>query len=61
VAYLLYLAWITWRDKSELDTSTTNSERPGPWRITWTAVAFLTQFIDPSRPPVGEMLYLSAC
>ncbi len=59
VAYLLYLAWITWRDKSELVTSTTDSERPGPWRITWTAVAFLPQFIDPSRPSVGQMLYLS--
>jgi len=74
VAYLLYLAWITWRDKSELVSSATDSERPGPWRITWTAVAvnvlnpkltvfffaFLPQFIDPSRPPVGQMLYLSA-
>ena len=74
VAYLLYLAWITWRDKSELVSSATDSERPGPWRIMWTAVAvnvlnpkltvfffaFLPQFIDPSRPPVGQMLYLSA-
>ena len=74
VACLLYLAWITWRDKSELVSSATDSERPGPWRIMWTAVAvnvlnpkltvfffaFLPQFIDPSRPPVGQMLYLSA-
>jgi len=74
VAYLLYLAWITWRDKSQLVASTTDSERPGPWRITWTAIAvnvlnpkltlfffaFLPQFIDPARPPVGQMLYLSA-
>jgi threonine/homoserine/homoserine lactone efflux protein len=73
VAYLLYLAWTTWRDKSELVASTGDSDRPGPWRITWTAVAvnvlnpkltifffaFLPQFIDPARPPVGQMLYLS--
>jgi threonine/homoserine/homoserine lactone efflux protein len=74
VAYLLYLAWTTWRDKSELVASATDSERPGPWRITWTGAAvnvlnpkltlfyfaFLPQFIDPARPPVGQMLYLSA-
>ena len=74
VAYLLYLAWVTWRDKSELVAGAADSERPGPWRITWTAVAvnvlnpkltlfffaFLPQFIDPARPPVGQMLYLSA-
>lgn len=74
VAYLLYLAWVTWRDKSELVTSATDSEPPGPWRITWKAVAvntlnpkltlffvaFLPQFIDSTRPPVGQMLYLSA-
>jgi threonine/homoserine/homoserine lactone efflux protein len=73
VAYLLYLAWVTWRDKSELIASATSSERPSSWRITWTAVAvnvlnpkltlffvaFLPQFIDPARPPVGQMLYLS--
>jgi threonine/homoserine/homoserine lactone efflux protein len=74
VAYLLFLAWMAWRDKSELIAGATESERPGPWRITWTAVAvnvlnpkltlffvaFLPQFIDPARPPVGQMLYLSA-
>jgi threonine/homoserine/homoserine lactone efflux protein len=78
VAYLLYLAWMTWRDKSELVPSTTDSgpdsERPGMWRITWTGVvvnvlnpkltlffvAFLPQFIDPRRPPVGQMFSLSA-
>ncbi len=74
VAYLLYLAWMTWRDESELVASTSDSERPGPWRVIWTAVAinvlnpkltlfffaFLPQFIDPAQPPVGQMLYLSA-
>jgi threonine/homoserine/homoserine lactone efflux protein len=74
VAYLLYLAWMTWRDRSELVADTTDSERPTSWRITWTAVAvnvlnpkltlffvaFLPQFIDPARPAVGQMLYLSA-
>lgn len=74
VAYLLYLAWMTWRDRSELIASATESERPGAWRITWTAVAvnvlnpkltlffvaFLPQFIDPARPPVPQMLSLSA-
>lgn len=73
VAYLLYLAWITWRDRSELIAAATESERPSSWRITWTAVAvnvlnpkltlffvaFLPQFIDPARPPVAQMLYLS--
>src|SRR4051794_685849 len=39
VAYLLFLAWVTWRDKSALVAETTDSERPGPWRIIWTAVA----------------------
>jgi threonine/homoserine/homoserine lactone efflux protein len=73
VAYLLFLAWMAWRDKSELIAGATDSTHPGPWRITWTAVAvnvlnpkltlffvaFLPQFIDPARPPVGQMLYLS--
>lgn len=74
VAYLLYLAWITWRDKSELIAGAGDSARPTSWRITWTAVAvnvlnpkltlffvaFLPQFIDPARPPVAQMLSLSA-
>ncbi|MFA7511486.1 LysE family translocator [Mycobacterium sp. TJFP1] len=74
VGYLLYLAWITWRDKTELVADAVSSERPGSWRITGTAVAvnvlnpkltifffaFLPQFVDPARPPVLQMLYLSA-
>ena len=74
VAYLLCLAWITWRDRSELVAAPTHSEQPSMWRITWTAVAvnvlnpkltlffvaFLPQFIDPDRGPVGQMLSLGA-
>ena len=74
VLYLLYLAWVTWRDKSELVASSADAERPSAWRITWTAVAvnvlnpkltlfffaFLPQFLDPARPPVAQMLSLSA-
>ncbi|QZY46374.1 LysE family translocator [Mycolicibacterium austroafricanum] len=74
VGYLLYLAWITWRDKTELVADAVSSERPGSWRIAGTAVAvnvlnpkltifffaFLPQFVDPVRSPVVQMLYLSA-
>ena len=74
VAYLLYLAWTTWRDKSELVASTGDSDRPGPWRITWTAVtvnvlnpkltifffAFLPQFAPPhSHDELARLLELS--
>ncbi|MDG4662988.1 LysE family translocator [Mycobacterium sp. 236(2023)] len=74
VLYLLYLAWTTWRDDSELVAGTAEPATPGAWRIAWTAVAvnvlnpkltifflaFLPQFVDASRPPVAQMLYLSA-
>ncbi len=75
VAYLLYLAWITWRDDSELVTSDAPAAPPGSWRIIGTAVAvntlnpkltlfffaFLPQFVDASAGPVvDEMLVLSA-
>src|SRR5690349_17221623 len=75
VAYLLYLAWITWRDDSELVTSDAPTTPPGSWRIIGTAVAvntlnpkltlfffaFLPQFVDASAGPVvDEMLVLSA-
>ncbi|MBO0678536.1 LysE family translocator [Mycolicibacterium sp. S2-37] len=74
VAYLLYLAWVTWRDKSELVADTTEVDRPGAWRIAWMGAAvnvlnpkltifffaFLPQFVDPARAPVGQMLTLSA-
>lgn len=74
VAYLLFLAWVTWRDRSELTAGPTASAPPGAWRIMRTAVAvntlnpkltifffaFLPQFVDPARPAVGQMLWLSA-
>jgi threonine/homoserine/homoserine lactone efflux protein len=74
VAYLLYLAWITWRDDSELVASTGSTESPGPLRIIWTAIAvnvlnpkltlfffaFLPQFVDSARPAFTQMLSLSA-
>ena len=75
VAYLLYLAWMTWRDKSELVASTSDSERPGPWRIIWTAVAinvlnpkltlfffaFLPQFIDSAHPRSARCCTSAPC
>ncbi|KGI66295.1 LysE family translocator [Mycolicibacterium rufum] len=62
VAYLLYLAWLTWRDDSELVTDAGPTAAPGPWRIVGTAIgvnvlnpkltlfffAFLPQFVDPA-------------
>ncbi|MCG7594069.1 LysE family translocator [Mycobacterium sp. PSTR-4-N] len=75
VAYLLYLAWTTWRDDSELVTSDAPIASPGSWRIIGTAIAvntlnpkltlfffaFLPQFVDASAGPViDEMLVLSA-
>ncbi|GLP78126.1 lysine transporter LysE [Mycobacterium antarcticum] len=74
VAYLLYLAWITWRDDSELVATTGDTAAPGSLRIIWTAVAvnvlnpkltlfffaFLPQFVDSGRPAFAQMLTLSA-
>jgi threonine/homoserine/homoserine lactone efflux protein len=73
VAYLLYLAWMTWRDDSELVATTGDTEPPGSLRIIWTAVAvnvlnpkltlfffaFLPQFVDSTRPVFTQMLSLS--
>jgi threonine/homoserine/homoserine lactone efflux protein len=73
VAYLLYLAWMTWRDHSELVATTGDTEPPGSLRIIWTAVAvnalnpkltlfffaFLPQFVDSTRPVFAQMLSLS--
>lgn len=72
VAYLLYMAWTTWRDTGIL---TVNSNAP---RKTWRAIgnailanllnpkltlfffAFLPQFISPDHDPLRQMLTLSA-
>lgn len=72
VAYLLFLAWQTWRDRSEI----TGTEAPTPWsmprvivqaillnllnpKLTIFFFAFLPQFVDPSRPAIWPMLALS--
>jgi threonine/homoserine/homoserine lactone efflux protein len=74
VAYLLYLAWLTWRDKSELVPDAGPVEAPSSLRIVGTAVAvnvlnpkltlfffaFLPQFVDSGAPDaVLQMLWLS--
>jgi threonine/homoserine/homoserine lactone efflux protein len=74
VAYLLYLAWLTWRDKSELVPDAGPVEAPSSLRIVGTAVAvnvlnpkltlfffaFLPQFVDSGAPDaVLQMLLLS--
>ncbi|MEH3143590.1 MAG: LysE family translocator [Mycobacterium kyogaense] len=75
VAYLLYLAWVTWRDDSDLVAVDAPAAPPGSWRIIGTAIAvntlnpkltlfffaFLPQFVNPAAGSVvGEMLVLSA-
>lgn len=74
VAYLLYLAWKTFRDKSvfAIDSEPT---KPSPWRVIMSGVlvntlnpkltifffAFLPQFVPAdSAGAVGLMVYLSA-
>lgn len=74
VAYLLYLAWLTLRDDSELVADAGPAAAPGPWRIVGTAIgvnvlnpkltlfffAFLPQFVDPAGGAVFvRMLGLS--
>ena len=74
VAYLLYLAWQTWRDRSPLTVEETTSPRSA-LRVIWSAVllnllnpkltvfffAFLPQFVDTAAPgSVLHMLALSA-
>ncbi|WP_428248035.1 LysE family translocator [Ferrovibrio sp.] len=76
VAYLLYMAWATWRERGAMNFSgQTNAAPRSGWQITLEAVlvnilnpklsifflAFLPQFIAASDPaPLGSMLILSA-
>jgi threonine/homoserine/homoserine lactone efflux protein len=75
VAYLLYLAWQTWRDKSELVADAGVGEPPSARRLIGTAVAvnvlnpkltlfffaFLPQFVAADAPNAAlQMLWLSA-
>jgi len=74
VAYLLYLAWKTWRDRSSLAVEPEHSPRSA-WAVIRTGVlinllnpkltifffAFLPQFVRPDQPDtVAQMLLLSA-
>ncbi len=74
VAYLLYLAWQTWRDRSAVEVDDAASPVSVP-RVIGQAVlinllnpkltifffAFLPQFVDTTRPgQLGQMLALSA-
>ncbi len=76
VAYLLYMAWATWRERGAMNFSgQANSAPRSGWQITLEAVlvnilnpklsifflAFLPQFITADDPaPLGSMLLLSA-
>jgi threonine/homoserine/homoserine lactone efflux protein len=74
VAYLLYLAWLSWRDKSELVPDARPVPTPSSMRLVGTAVAvnvlnpkltlfffaFLPQFVDSGASgAVLQMLWLS--
>jgi threonine/homoserine/homoserine lactone efflux protein len=74
VAYLLYLAWQTWRDKSDLVPDAGPVQAPSALRVIGTAIAvnvlnpkltlfffaFLPQFVDSAAPDaVLQMLSLS--
>jgi threonine/homoserine/homoserine lactone efflux protein len=73
VAYLLYLAWKTFRDKSVFAVEA-EPERPSPWRVIVSGIlvntlnpkltifffAFLPQFVPADRPDaLPLMVYLS--
>jgi threonine/homoserine/homoserine lactone efflux protein len=74
VAYLLYLAWLSWRDKSDLVPAAGPVQTPSALRLVGTAIAvnvlnpkltlfffaFLPQFVDSGAPgAVLQMLWLS--
>jgi len=74
VAYLLYLAWLTWRDTSAfaVDATTARTSATGLMlkafllnilnpKLTIFFLAFLPQFIEPAAAaPLAQMLLLSA-
>lgn len=74
VAYLLYLAWQTWRDRSELTVDDDTADPRSDWEVIRTAVAinvlnpkltiffvaFLPQFVSGTADPLPRMLLLSA-
>jgi threonine/homoserine/homoserine lactone efflux protein len=74
VAYLLYLAWLSWRDKSDMVPDAGPAQTPSALRLVGTAVAvnvlnpkltlfffaFLPQFVDSGASgAVLQMLWLS--
>ncbi|MCC3774217.1 LysE family translocator [Streptomyces sp. UNOB3_S3] len=75
VAYLLYVAWNTWRDRGTLSVEEQAGEPPSPGRVIWTGIllnilnpkltifflAFLPQFVSADEAnPVPRMIELSA-
>lgn len=72
-AYLLYMAWQMWRDKSALTPDTANAAKQNAWQVIRTGVlinlfnpkltlfffAFLPQFIDAKQNEQTQMLLLS--
>jgi len=75
VAYLLYMAWATLREKGALAVDDSDTAPRSAWRVVWSAilvnvlnpkltiffVAFLPQFVPSgSGGAVGQMMWLSA-
>ena len=72
-AYLLYMAWQMWRDKSALTPNTASAAKQNAWQVIRTGVlinlfnpkltlfffAFLPQFIDAKQNEQTQMLLLS--
>lgn len=74
VAYLLYMAWATWRDRGALSVDEGETERPSFWSVIGAGItlnllnpkltifffAFLPQFVPAGGDAVPTMLALSA-